>query len=47
MLSFLTNEFEAGASYGTLNSARAALGKVLSKDISNDELISQSSHQLS
>ena len=41
VLQFLTKEFEAGASYGTLNSTRAALGLVLTKSITNDLIISQ------
>lgn len=41
VLEFFTVSFEAGASYGTLNSARAALGLVLSKDVTSEGIISQ------
>lgn len=41
LVQFLTKEFNSGASYGSLNSARAAIGWVLSEGVTNDLTIKQ------
>ena len=39
ILQFLTNEFDKGASYGSLNSMRSALSLLLGPEIGQDEVI--------
>lgn len=41
ILEYLTGKFESGSSYGSLNSARAAISYILDYNISNNQLISK------
>lgn len=41
ILEFLTQQFNAGASYGTLNSARSAISLISSQNISDNNLLSR------
>lgn len=39
VLKFLTEKYQDGANYGTLNSARSALAIIANMDIANNELV--------
>ena len=39
IIDFLTNKFQRGAKYGTLNSAKAAIANILDYSIANNEII--------
>lgn len=41
LIEFLTQRFQDGAKYGTLNSDRAAVAIITSKNISEDRLVSR------
>lgn len=41
IIRFLTDRFNLGASYGTLNSTRSAISLITSRDISSDKLLSR------
>lgn len=41
VLEFLTDKFEAGASYGSLNTARAAISVILTRAVTNNDIISR------
>lgn len=41
IIKFLTQKFEAGAKYGTLNSARAAISLISKNDLAKDPLLAR------